>query len=226
MRSWPGGANYLMGPPQPFDESSGRIPRTSCELSVLKALARRPVGEWNDVSHLVQHRLSDTLAAAATDSTKDAATSWGGTNRTWTQPSRCSEPGKKETTVTAGNRRMPSVPVFLHRSGSRPRIGQSVLNLVSLRSETASRALPTIPHDVLGQVRRTGNLCPGETPRRGETQETVGMQTTRMSSKCPWNSRTSSLSEKGPSSLRVATRELEKTSVPGREFPPQPVGQV
>ena len=110
------------------------------------------------IKHLVRYRISDEIvaaatvghrdaatsgririAAAATAGQKDAATPQSRANRsprTWTQPSRRSEPGKKETTVTAGNKRMTSVPVFLHRPGSRRlasgRIRQKVLNLVSL----------------------------------------------------------------------------------------------
>ena len=46
----------------------------------------------------------------------DAATSWGTANRsprTYVQPSRSAGPVRRETTVTAGNTRMSSIPVFI-----------------------------------------------------------------------------------------------------------------
>ena len=56
--------------------------------------------------------------------------------RTCENPSRSAETGRKETTVTAGNTRAASVPVFFHRPGSRRlasgRTRQNVRNLVSL----------------------------------------------------------------------------------------------
>ena len=51
----------------------------------------------------------------------DAAMSWGRANRsrrTLTPPPRSNEPGRKDTIVTAGNKRMTSVPVLLHHPSS------------------------------------------------------------------------------------------------------------
>ena len=82
---------------------------------------------------------SSRTAAAATVSQNDAATSRGGANRsprTPTQRPRGREPGRKEATVTAGNKSKSSVPLFLHRPGSRTRasgrIRQNLHNLVTL----------------------------------------------------------------------------------------------
>ena len=61
---------------------------------------------------------------AATVSTMDAATSWGRANRsprTYVQPSRNAGPVRRETTVTAGNTRMSSIPVFITPPGTRRR---------------------------------------------------------------------------------------------------------
>ena len=85
---------------------------------------------------------SSRTAAAATAGERDTETSrtTNRSPRTPTKPPRCIEPESKETGVTAGNKRKSSVPVFLHRPGSRRlasgRIRQNVHNLVSFLPPT------------------------------------------------------------------------------------------
>ena len=79
---------------------------------------------------------SSRTAAAATAGERDTETSrtTNRSPRTPTKHPRCIESERKETGVTAGNKRKTSVPVFLHRPGSprlaRGRTSQNVHNLV------------------------------------------------------------------------------------------------
>ena len=75
-----------------------------------KANIEEPTKYQSDIAFQTRLSLPQQLTP------RDAATSWGRSNRsptTYVQPSRSAGPGGRETTVTAGNTRMSSIPKLI-----------------------------------------------------------------------------------------------------------------